>query len=55
MIAVMPDCFTHFGGSQYINSTATGNYEDYYMKEIVPFVDENFRTLRDKNLPRRDG
>ena len=24
MIAVLPDCFTHFGGSQYINSSATG-------------------------------
>ena len=49
MIAVMPDCFTHFGGSQYINSSATGRYEDYLIEEIVPFVDENFRTIRDKN------
>ncbi len=45
MIVVMPDCFTYYGGSQYINSTATGNYEDYLTREIVPFVDENFRTL----------
>ena len=29
MITVMPDCFTHYGGSQYINSSATGDYEDY--------------------------
>ncbi len=49
MIVVMPDCFTHYGGSQYINSSATGNYEDYLTGEIVPFVDENFRTMRDKN------
>jgi len=49
MIAVLPDCFTHYGGSQYINSSATGNYEDYLTGEIVPFVDENFRTMRDKN------
>ncbi len=49
MIAVLPDCFTHYGGSQYINSSATGNYEDYLTKEIVPFVDENFRTIKDKN------
>ncbi len=48
MIVVMPDCFTFFGGSQYINSTATGNYEDYLIQEIVPFVDENFRTINDK-------
>lgn len=49
MIVVMPDCFTKFGGSQYINSTATGNYEDYLIEEIVPFVDVNFRTIKDKN------
>ncbi len=49
MIAVLPDCFTRYGGSQFINSTATGDYEDYLIKEIVPFVDENFRTIRDRN------
>ncbi|HXH69495.1 MAG TPA: alpha/beta hydrolase-fold protein [Pyrinomonadaceae bacterium] len=49
MIVVMPDCFTYYGGSQYINSSATGNYEDYLTEEIVPFVDENFRTINDKN------
>jgi S-formylglutathione hydrolase FrmB len=49
MIVVMPDCFTYYGGSQYINSSATGDYEDYLTREIVPFVDENFRTINDKN------
>ncbi len=49
MIAVMPDCFTKYGGSQFINSSATGNYEDYLTQEIVPFVDENVRTISDKN------
>jgi enterochelin esterase family protein len=49
MIAVMPDCFTHYGGAQYINSTATGNYEDYLTQEIVPFVDSNFRTISDRD------
>jgi enterochelin esterase family protein len=44
----MPDCFTHYGGSQYINSTATGRYEDYLTQEIVPFVDDNFRTISDR-------
>lgn len=48
MIVVMPDCFTYYGGSQYINSSATGNYEDYLIQEIVPFVDENFRTINDR-------
>lgn len=45
MILVMPDCFTRLGGSQYINSPATGNYADYLVREIVPFVDAKFRTL----------
>jgi enterochelin esterase family protein len=49
MIAVMPDCFTYYGGSQYINSSATGNYEDYLSEEIVPFVDENLRTINERN------
>lgn len=44
MIVVMPDCFTRLGGSQYINSEATGRYEDYLIEEIVPFVDGRFRT-----------
>jgi S-formylglutathione hydrolase FrmB len=45
MIVVMPDCFTYYGGAQYINSSATGNYEDYLTREIVPLVDESFRTI----------
>lgn len=49
MIAVMPDCFTHYGGSQYVNSTATGAYEDYLTEEIVPFVDARFPTINSKN------
>jgi S-formylglutathione hydrolase FrmB len=48
MIVVMPDCFTYYGGSQYINSLATGDYEDYLTQEIVPFVDANFRTISDR-------
>ena len=49
MIVVMPDCFTYYGGSQYINSTATGRYEDYLTHEIVPLVDERFRTLASRD------
>ena len=49
MIVVMPDCFTYYGGSQYINSTATGRYEDYLTQEIVPLVDERFRTIASRD------
>ena len=44
VIVVFPDCFTAFGGTQYINSSAVGDYADYLNQELVPFVDENFRT-----------
>lgn len=44
-IFVLPDCFTTYGGSQYVNSTATGRYEDYLLEEILPFIDASFRTI----------
>ncbi len=43
-ILVFPDCFTRFGGSQYLNSSAVGNYEDYLTTELVQFVDQKLRT-----------
>ena len=45
MILVMPDCFTRYGGSQYLNSSATGRYEDHVVLELVPYVDRAYRTL----------
>jgi enterochelin esterase family protein len=45
MILVLPDCFTRYGGSQYLNSTATGRYEDHLIEELVPFIDGRYRTL----------
>ena len=45
MILVMPDCFTRFGGSQYLDSSATGRYETHLIEELVPWVDHTFRTL----------
>jgi enterochelin esterase family protein len=45
-IVVMPDCFTRLGGSQYLNSTATGRYEDHVVRELVPYVDARYRTNR---------
>ncbi len=43
-IIALPDCITAYGGSQYVNSTATGNYDDYIVRELVPLVDASFRT-----------
>ncbi|MEM7347954.1 MAG: alpha/beta hydrolase-fold protein [Chloroflexota bacterium] len=44
MILVMPDCFTRYGGSQYLNSSATGRYEDHLIEELVPAIDQAYRT-----------
>jgi S-formylglutathione hydrolase FrmB len=45
VIAVTPECATRLGGSQYLNSSATGRYEDYLVHEVVPFIDRRYRTL----------
>ena len=47
MIVVMPDMRTKGGGSFYVNSSVTGNWEDYLVEELVDWVDENYRTLDD--------
>jgi hypothetical protein len=44
-IIVFPDCFTALGGNQYGNAPAIGAYADDLTREIVPFVDREFRTL----------
>jgi S-formylglutathione hydrolase FrmB len=48
MIVVMPDCFTRYGGSQYINSVGTGRYQDHVVEELVPWADRAFRTIPDR-------
>jgi S-formylglutathione hydrolase FrmB len=47
-IIVFPDCFTALGGNQYVNSSAIGDYADYLTREIIPFVDSEFRSLADR-------
>ena len=48
-IIAFPDCFTALGGNQYVNSSAVGRYADYLTKEIVPFIDREFRTLASRD------
>ena len=43
-VMVAPDCLTALGGSQYLDSSATGPYEEYVVREIVPWVRERYRT-----------
>ncbi len=44
-IFVSVDMNTPIGCSWYVNSPVTGNWEDFYIRELVPYVDANFRTL----------
>src|SRR5919198_804747 len=44
-VIVWVDCWTSLGGSQFLDSPATGRYHSYLCDEIVPWVDERYRTL----------
>lgn len=44
-LIVFPDCFTSLGGNQYVNSSAIGSYADYLTRELIPFVEREFRAL----------
>jgi S-formylglutathione hydrolase FrmB len=44
-VLVLVDAFTALGGSQFIDSPAIGRYGTYLTEEVVPFVDERFRTI----------
>jgi putative esterase len=44
-ILVWVDCWTSLGGSQFVDSPATGRYHSYLCEEVVPWVDAHYRTL----------
>ncbi|MCX5732114.1 MAG: alpha/beta hydrolase, partial [Deltaproteobacteria bacterium] len=44
-VGVFVDGWTAFGGSQWVNSPAIGNYRDYLAKDVVAFVDGRLGTL----------
>ena len=43
-VVVFVDAWTSYGGSQFLDSPGVGNYHTYLCEEIVPFVDERYRT-----------
>jgi S-formylglutathione hydrolase FrmB len=49
-VLVYIDAWTTFGGSQFVDSPGTGRYHSYLCEEIVPWVDEHYRTI-----PHRDS
>jgi S-formylglutathione hydrolase FrmB len=44
-VLVYVDCWTSLGGSQFLDSPGTGRYHTYLCDEVVPWVDERYRTL----------
>ena len=47
-LVVFVDCWTSYGGSQFLNSLSLGRYQDYLCDEVVAFVDERYPTLADR-------
>jgi hypothetical protein len=44
-LVVFVDCWTSYGGSQFLDSPATGRYHTYLCDEVVPWVDAHYPTL----------
>ncbi len=49
-IAVFVDGSNRFGGSQYLSSPTIGDYETYIRRDLVNFIDRQYRTI-----PHRDS
>lgn len=45
MIVVVPNGSNAYLGSFYTNSVVTGNWEDYMTRDLVSYIDKNYRTL----------
>lgn len=49
VILVLHDQYTLYRGSFYTNSSLTGNWADFIGKDLVPFIDKNFRTIANRD------
>lgn len=45
MIIVLPDAYTVYEGSMYSNSPTTGDWESFVSRDLVGYIDANYRTL----------
>jgi enterochelin esterase-like enzyme len=45
MIVVVINGRNYLGGSFYTNSPATGNWEDFVVKDVVTYIDSRYRTI----------
>lgn len=49
VIVVTADFSTPLGSSWYVNSPVTGNWQDFMVKELVPYIDSHYRTLASRD------
>lgn len=49
MIVVEINGQSKLGGSFFVNSPVSGNWEDYIVYEVIPTVDKTFRTISESN------
>ena len=47
MIVVIPDGTSRYGCGQWVDSPVTGNFEQYVLHDVIPYVDAAYRTLPD--------
>ena len=45
MIIVMPNAYTAYQGSMYSSSPTTGDWEGYVARDLVAYIDRNYRTI----------
>jgi enterochelin esterase-like enzyme len=48
MIVVVPDSKTIHNGSMYSSSVTTGNFETFIARDVVAYMDKNYRTIPDR-------
>lgn len=49
MIIVVPYSISKFIGSFYVNSSVTGNWEDFIVTDMVKYIDSKYRTIKNPN------
>jgi S-formylglutathione hydrolase FrmB len=50
MIVIMPDGWSKYGCSQWVDSSVNGNFEQYITQEVINYIDGHYRTI-----PSRDS
>ena len=49
MIVVMPDGWSKWGCSQWVDSPVNGNFEQYVTREVVNWIDGHYRTIASRD------